>query len=150
MFKKILLPTDGSQHSYRAACVAGEMASKYGGEVQPLVAVEYQYLTKGDLPPDVVEQVHAKIAARAQQALAGAEAAVRESGGTCLPGQIVEGAPDDAILRVAEDGEFDLIVLGSQGVSEEAGHARLLGSVAERVLHRTCCPVLVIRAEARR
>ena len=55
--------------------------------------------------------------------------------------------PVDAILQEAEDGEYDLIVMGSRGVNLECDGDRLLGSVAERVLHRTPCPVMIVRAE---
>ena len=88
---------------------------------------------------------------RGEEALRGqyssAAAPVRAAGGTAVEGRVLEGDPDQVILREAEAGEFDVIVIGSRGVSEDSGRTRLLGSVAERVLHRTPCPVLVIRAE---
>lgn len=147
MFKKILLPVDGSRHCMEAARVAGELSARHGGTVEPLVAVDYHYLSSGDLSSEVIESIQQKIKARAEEALTSAASAVRAVGGTAMQGKVLEGDPDQVILREAEAGEFDVIVIGSRGVSEEAGRARLLGSVAERVLHRTPCPVLVIRAE---
>jgi nucleotide-binding universal stress UspA family protein len=149
MFKKILLPVDGSRHCMEAAKVAGELSARHGGTVEPIVAVDYHYLTNGDLSTDVVESIRGKIEARAGEALSAAAAAIREAGGTALQGKVLEGDPDQVILREAEAGEFDVIVIGSRGVSEDSGRVRLLGSVAERVLHRTPCPVLVIRAESK-
>ena len=147
MFKKILLPVDGSRHCMEAARIAGELSAKHGGAVEPLVAVDYHYLTNGDLSESLIESVRHKIEARASEALSSAAAAVRDAGGTAVQGKVLEGDPDQVILHEAEDGEFDLIVIGSKGISEESGRTRLLGSVAERVLHQTPCPVLVIRAE---
>lgn len=147
MFKKILLPTDGSRHSLEAAKIAGDLAASQGGAVCPLVAVEYQYLTGGDLPEELVTAVCAKITARAEKALHSTAVAIQERGGAVLEGKVSEGEPETVILREADQGEYDLIVIGSQGVSTEDGRDRLLGSVAERVLHRAPCPVLVIRAE---
>lgn len=147
MFKKILLPVDGSRHCMEAARVAGELSARHGGAVEPLVAVDYHHLVNGGLSEDQVDSIRHKIEARAASALKAAGEAIRESGGTSLQGKVLEGDPDQVILSEAEAGEFDVIVIGSRGVSEDSGRTRLLGSVAERVLHRTPCPVLVIRAE---
>jgi nucleotide-binding universal stress UspA family protein len=57
--------------------------------------------------------------------------------------QIVAGNPADAIIRVAQEHEVDLIVMGTHGRSGLA-HV-LLGSVAEKVLRHAPCPVLVTR-----
>jgi nucleotide-binding universal stress UspA family protein len=47
------------------------------------------------------------------------------------------------IARVANQQEFDLIVVGSRGISSDK--AEKLGSVCHRVLHDAFCPVLVVR-----
>jgi nucleotide-binding universal stress UspA family protein len=146
MFKKILLPSDGSRHSLEAARIAAEVAAHHGGTVHPLVAVEYQYVDTDDLPAEIGAALHERISARAQKALQETARAVRDAGGNSTDGKIVEGPSADVILKEASDGEFDLIVMGSRGVSLDRGYDRLVGSVTERVLHRTMCPVLVIRA----
>ena len=53
------------------------------------------------------------------------------------------GAPADQIIRVADELEADLIVIGGRGKGAVA--AILLGSVAYQVLHHAPCPVLVTR-----
>lgn len=146
MFKKILLPSDGSRHSLEAARIAAEVAGHHGGTVYPLVAVEYQYVDTDELPPEVGALIHERIKLRAERALKAACDAVRNAGGDATAGKVVEGPSADAILKEAADGGFDLIVMGSRGVSLDNGHDRLVGSVTERVLHRAICPVLVIRA----
>lgn len=61
--------------------------------------------------------------------------------------RVEAGEPSDLILHVAREGDFDLIVMGTQG---RTGLARLLiGSVADAVLRRATCPVLTIRTAAR-
>jgi universal stress protein A len=55
-----------------------------------------------------------------------------------------EGKPAPAILEGAEELRADLIVIGSQGRSG-LDHL-LIGSVAERVLRKASCPVLVVKA----
>jgi nucleotide-binding universal stress UspA family protein len=116
--------------------------------VYPIITVEYQYVDSRELPEDVRTALHARIQQRAQQALDATTAAVREAGATVGEGKIVEGRAAEAILQESEDGEYDLIVIGSRGVSLDNGYDRLIGSVTERVLHRALCPVLVIRHNA--
>jgi nucleotide-binding universal stress UspA family protein len=56
---------------------------------------------------------------------------------------LVEGNAAPEILRVAEETRCDVIVLGTHG---RTGLARLLmGSVAEQVVRRACCPVLMVK-----
>lgn len=54
-----------------------------------------------------------------------------------------EGRPGHAIVEEAQSGGFDLVVMGSRGLSDFEG--MLLGSVAHRVLSAAHCPVLVTR-----
>ena len=53
------------------------------------------------------------------------------------------GAPFLEIIRYAKENDVDLIVLGTHGRSGLA-HV-LLGSVAERVVRKSPCPVLTVR-----
>ena len=58
--------------------------------------------------------------------------------------EVVAGDPGSELCRLAADGNYDLIVVGSHG----SGFLRrvLLGSVSHHVLHHAPCPVLVVRA----
>jgi nucleotide-binding universal stress UspA family protein len=57
--------------------------------------------------------------------------------------QLAEGSPSEEILRIAQQINADLIVLGTHGRS---GLARvLMGSVAEDVLRKASCPVLTVK-----
>jgi nucleotide-binding universal stress UspA family protein len=57
--------------------------------------------------------------------------------------RLVEGHVVQQIVRVANEGNFDLIVIGARGIS----HIRemLLGSVTDGVMHHARCAVLVIK-----
>lgn len=126
--KRILLATDGSAHSVAAAGAAGHLAKRFG------------------LPATVISVVtSSQNEARredARQAVAAALARL-ESLGVALDGKVVEGRPDEAIVKTAEETGADLIVVGSHG---RTGLAKvLLGSVAERVIGQTHCPVLVVK-----
>jgi nucleotide-binding universal stress UspA family protein len=148
MFKKILLPSDGSANSLEAARFAADLALTHGGEVTPIIAVEFEFVQGEDIPEEVTRVLIERIRERTARALQKTSETVRDSGARCAPGKVVEAPPVDAILQEAEDGEFDVIVMGSRGVSLEQGRDRVIGSVTEQVLHKTPCPVLVIRTNA--
>jgi nucleotide-binding universal stress UspA family protein len=79
----------------------------------------------------------------ADKALRGWAAEAEARVGRPVTARVVEGPPSDAILVAARDAAADLIVTGTHG---RTGIARaVLGSVAENVVRRTDCPVLVVR-----
>lgn len=126
--KRILLATDGSEHSEAAAGAAGHLAKQAG------------------LPVTVVSVVtgshSAARRAEAERAVAGKVERLKEMG-VAAEGRVIEGRPDEAIVKAAEDAGADLIVMGSHG---RTGLTKiLLGSVAERVIGQTTAPVLVVK-----
>ena len=124
--KHVLLATDGSPHSEAATEAAGRIARQ------------------ARLPISVVSVVTSSHndERRAEAERAVAAAVERLKGlGLQAEGQVAEGRPDDAIIKTAEAAGADLIVVGSHGRS---GLTKiLLGSVAERVIGHSPCPVLV-------
>jgi nucleotide-binding universal stress UspA family protein len=126
--KRILLATDGSPHSEAAAGTVGHLAKWYG---LPVTVVS------------VVTSSHS-IARRqeAEQAVSTNVERLKELG-VEAEGKVVEGRPDEAIVKVAEDVGADLIVMGSLG---RTGLIKvLLGSITERVIGQAACPVLVVK-----
>ena len=126
--KRVLLATDGSSHSEAAAGAAGHLAKKFG------------------LPVTVVSVVAGSHSAtrrmEAEQAVA-AKVERLKAMGVAAEGKIVDGRPDEAIVKAAEEVGADLIVMGSHG---RTGLVKvLLGSVAERVIGQVSCAVLVVK-----
>jgi len=126
--KRILLATDGSSHSKVAASAVGHLAMQTG------------------LPVTVVSVVTSSHSAarrqEAQQAVASEVNSLKHMG-VEAEGKVMEGRPDEAIVKAAEDVGADLIVIGSHG---RTGLIKvLLGSIAERVIGQAICPVLVVK-----
>jgi nucleotide-binding universal stress UspA family protein len=68
---------------------------------------------------------------------------VRAAGVATVVGHLHTGRPVEEILRVAEDVEAGLIVIGSRGLG--AVQRTFVGSVSEGVVHHSTRPVLVLR-----
>ncbi len=139
MFKNILLAVDGSEHSLRAARLAGEMAR--------LTNANLWVITSFDPIPTYLGEPNLSqvIAARTREAESTLNAALVEVGQ--VPGElkteVLEGPPAEAILKVAAVREIDLIVMGTRGLGRLAG--ALLGSQSQKVVSHAGCPVLLAR-----
>ena len=126
--KRILLATDGSPYSEAAAGAAGHLAKQAG---LPVTVVSVTTSSHSAARRSEAEQV---VAAKVERL---------KSMGLEAEGKVVEGRPDEAIVKIAEDVGADLIVLGSHGRS---GLKKImLGSVVERVIGQAGCPVLVVK-----
>jgi nucleotide-binding universal stress UspA family protein len=146
MFQRILVPSDGSEHSLRAVDYAVDLARKYGATLEVVVVAEYQHITAAHLPESVSERLRESVQEAAERALQHTLEHVRAAGGSA-EGKLLEGLPAEAIADEAERGEYQLIVMGSRGLTAERRDAYWIGSVTQRLLRHAPCPVLVLQAK---
>lgn len=143
MFKNILLPTDGSDQSLRAARIGIALAKKLGAKVHayhvldPLIAVAYV----SDLIRHAPDDYHQEAVDRAQQQLEAIHALAREADVPFAGNYVFDQRPYCAIVGAARQYECDLIVMGTHG---RTGLDRLmLGSETNKVVGCADIPVLV-------
>lgn len=142
MTKRILVATDGSALSRRAASVAAALARSLGATVVGCAALRvYPYHGVGEVAPaELAFQTQA--AAEANRNLDDAERAAAEAGVPFVR-VLREGHADDIILQTADTEGCELVVMASHGRRGVA--SLLLGSVTQKVLARSRLPVLVVR-----
>jgi nucleotide-binding universal stress UspA family protein len=147
MYKKILLPTDGSERS-RDAIAQGIAFAKWAGAsvvgfhaIEPFsVSVFGQPVTSDVLPPNRYAEAMRHIG---ESLLAEIERAASKAG-VAYSGSTVEAeSPAMAIVAAAENNGCDLIIMASHGRSGLSG--LLLGSQTIKVLSHCKIPVLVCR-----
>ncbi len=121
--QKILLAYDGGDPAKHALAAAIDMAHKFGATISVISVVPFHPGTRTPIDPWDDSAVHAKELLEAKQVL-------RENG---IEAELLEPAGDPArtIERVAKEGGFDTIVLGSRGLG--AIDRMLQGSVSEHV-----------------
>ncbi len=140
--QRILVPTDFSDPSNEALATAMAFASAFGGKldlVHVALAVSYVLPPPVDfatLPFDMTKSLE-----QATTGLANEESRVRAAGLACESATLF-GRPDTEIVARATATKADLIVMGTHGRSG-LSHA-LMGSVAERVVRHTPCPILIV------
>lgn len=147
MYRRILAPIDGSATSPHAFDAAMRFARDSGADLLALYVVDAP-LIGADAPgydPSVVRN------ALFEQGTQVTNEALEKMKAAGIAGtqRVVETNPlgDDiahTILRIAKEWPADLVVMGTHG---RRGFQRLmLGSVAERFLRISCCPVLLVPA----
>lgn len=139
-FGRILIAVDGSATSFDAARTGFDLAVALSAQVATIYAVEPPVSYSGEIgiPGDELLQV---ASVDDEDVIEPLRRAVHVPEGT--PHLVRVGHPADVILHAARDLPADLIVIGSHGRS---GLGRVfLGSVAESVVRRASCPVLVVR-----
>lgn len=136
---KVLVATDGSEHSLKALKRAMELAEKEGAEI---TLISVAYFSKEDLD-EIPLNVQEKLEKQAAVALKKAKALFEEKGIKVEAVLEAGYVPANNIISKAEAGKFDLILLGSTG---QSGFKRLLiGSTAAKVVANAPCSVAVIR-----
>lgn len=147
MFKNILIPTDGSALSRRAAKDAVRLAKELGARVTGFYVAPTFHIEIYDdyVPLDLVSpQVHAENARiTAQRHLEFVRKTAADSSVPCAGYYVMSDFPADAIVKAARKYKCDLISMGSHGRS---GLSKLLlGSQTSKVLAQSRIPVLVHR-----
>lgn len=146
-FQRVVVATDGSENSLRAAAWAGQLLSASADVEVTLVHVAPPPLPSPaaagedlsrylDVPVDVmVRRAAAPILERTRAAL--------NLPGARVQTEVLVGRPADEIVNMARLTGCDLIICGRRGLT---GLKELfLGSVSDRLIHQAPCPVLVVQ-----
>jgi nucleotide-binding universal stress UspA family protein len=145
MFKRILVPTDGTELSLKAVAGAAALAKSFGAELIGVTVVEpYSFATVSEYTPaetsDAYEGRMGQIAAERLRKFADA---ARGAGVTAKTSTVRSFSPYEAIIETAKKSDCDLIVMASHGRRGLTGV--LLGSETQKVLTHSTVPVLVYR-----
>ena len=156
MYQKILVPYDQSEpakHALQAALKLAEGATdpqitvlsviewhdfnaetfKIASRLSGVIGDALDMTAIADVSEEAAKEAADRIAADIEGILDGSE---------IVSIAIVNGSAHDTITAYAEDGDFDVIVMGHRGMGAFRG---MLGSVCYSVLQKTTCPVLIIK-----
>lgn len=137
-WKRILLATDGSKYSKSASERAIDFAFQYSGQIIAVSVVDVPAEFYGEAP-GAIEDLIKKAKGYVEDVKIRAE-----SVGIKVETFVREGETYKTILDLAKDLNADTIVMGSHG---RTGIRRLLmGSVTEKVIGYSTCPVLVVKS----
>lgn len=145
MYKRILVPMDGSPASGQGLREAINLARDQGAEILLLHVVDEWPVAAGDIAAVNLDAGSKAMREAGAELLKKAEAQVRKAGVSVETALLEElGTPvGECIVRRAREWPADLIVCGTHG---RQGMSRLLlGSSAEYIVRHTPVPVLLVR-----
>ena len=152
MFKKVLYPTDFSDCATKALEYVKKLQEAGTEEVVLVHVIDVREIETmatgvaelGMTTAEYVSELQKKMRDGAERKLEPVKKELK-SVGLKVSVKTPEGIPFKKILRIAEDEDVSLIVLGSHGKSNI--REMLLGSVSEKVVRGSKRPVLVIKRE---
>jgi nucleotide-binding universal stress UspA family protein len=136
VFKTVVVGADDSATAREAVMIAADVAQSGGGKLHIVTAYDPKSVRVEELPAELRYAVGDH---PADVLLARLSELVSEHGLEPVV-HATEGDPVDAIVRIAEQVEADLIVVGNKGMK---GVRRMLGSVPNSVAHKAPCSVLI-------
>ena len=138
-YRHVLVAFDASSEARLALAHAIAMAQVYRAKVALVAVVPPPPLLSWQAPGGMLG-IHEAEQEELEKALR--EAADDVPDDLSVTTQLLDGDPARELLRLARDGDFDVIVMGSRGRGRVT--AALLGSVSNRVMHDAGVPVIVI------
>lgn len=137
---KILVASDGSEVSARALAHAAELAAPLGSEVH---VVTVGLISMWTHPDTLSGAQFERIKQETQDRLDAEVGKLRGAGVDNVQGHARLGKVDGEILRLIEELDIGLAIIGNRGMGSLA--RILLGSDAESVVRHASCAVLVVR-----
>lgn len=147
MIRKILVPTDGSDHAKKAIDYACDLGLKYGATVYLLHIVHKSGLPKKLLEVieehKKVERVDLLLREIGERIMNLAEREVEKKGLKNFHSFVIEGDPAETIIKFAKKENVDMIVMGSRGLGTLQGV--FLGSVSHKVCNLADCACMTVK-----
>ena len=143
--KIILVPTDFSEHSDKAIRQAADIAEQNNAKIYLLHVVDKVQQCAVDycISEEAMTKAQADGAEEATRKMHEEVQKILQSKKIDVSFGVKVGVPFAEILQQESDRKADLIVIGSHG---RTGIKRaLIGSVAEKVMRESKCPVLLVR-----
>lgn len=138
MFNHILLASDGSQHSIRAAEKTVSLAKVNNGKIDVVYAVDGSASKADVLTNNSKFEIERKRREKLKPIVellekAGIEHAVH----------IIQGEPGPTVVNFANKRDYDCVVVGSRGLNNL--QTMVLGSVSHKIAKRVEVPVLIVK-----
>ena len=147
MYKKMVVPVDGSETSWRALRQAVELGTKFGGSEIIVLTVIQPYnnaaLLAVPLDHNVISQSNADMERIGNEVLKQAREIVGPDFKGKVSYEMEVGHPSKRILAVTKDCGADAIIIGSRGLSGIAEF--FLGSVSSKISQYSNVPVLIVK-----
>lgn len=147
MISKILVPSDGSKTSQKAAEYAVDLAKHLKASIIALSVIDKRFIIITQTMPETARRTIETTEDYLREAAEGYAGAIKklcDKSGVASKIFIKTGHPVEEIVKQAKKSKANLIVMGSSGMS--ALSATILGSVSYGVAHKiSSIPILIVK-----
>jgi len=143
----VVTPVDFSDNANKIARAAAYVAGKFGASLHLIFVVQnFEDYSGFFVPPVNLPNLEEEIFESAQQGMdafiESNKKTIIAAGVSDLRSKVLSGDVTEEILAYARDNDCNLIIMGTHGYK---GLERIMfGSVADKVVKTSCCPVLTI------
>lgn len=144
-YQTVVVGTDGSDSSYLAVDKAAKIAADTGATL--VVACAY-HPARADDVNRAADQLGADVAYQvvgstpAEDTVRTAAERARKQGAAKIDTVVIDGEPVPTLIKVVEERDADLLVVGNRGLNTLAG--RILGSVPSEAARKSKVDVLIV------
>lgn len=146
MFRRILIPVDGSNAALAAVKAAFEVGERFDSELYLLCVYRHYSLLEASMSmvrPEEPKNLDDSMREYATSVVENAKDFAKGLGSRTVRGFVKSGQPARTIVGFAKEHKIDLIAMGSRGLGDVEGY--LLGSVSHKVTSLAGMPVLVVK-----
>jgi nucleotide-binding universal stress UspA family protein len=148
LFKKILVPVDGSHSCLHAKMFALLIAKKFKSKVTVVHVVTHEFMhpelkAQYQLPHSILHKIDDAYLESGKKIVKNAEDMFREAGIEVEARLVKHEDPAELILELVKDEKYDLVIIGNRAESQSERYS--LGSVTEKVARHAECPVLIVK-----
>ncbi|MCW4015874.1 MAG: universal stress protein [Candidatus Bathyarchaeota archaeon] len=148
LFKKILVPVDGSHSCLHAKMLAASIAKKFKSKVTVVHVASHEFMhpelkAQYQLPHSILHKVDEAYLQAGKKIIRNAEEMFREAGITVDSKLVTHEDPAEFLLELIKSEKYCLVVIGNRAESQSERYS--LGSVTEKVARHSECPVLIVK-----
>ena len=140
MFKTVVVGSDDSETARQAVIAAADVAKLAGSRLHIVTAYDPKSVHRDHLPAEL----RLSTTTHPADVLLNDLATIAKDRGLEVVVHAATGDPAAAIIRIAEQEDADLVIVGNKGMK---GKRRILGSVPNSVAHGAPCSVLIVDTE---
>ncbi len=148
IFKKILVPVDGSHSCLHAKMLAFSIAKKFNSKVTVVNVVSHEFMhpelkAQYQLPHSILHKIDEAYLEAGKKIIRNAEEMFREAGIPVDARLVTYEDPAEYLLELVKEEKYDLVVIGNRADTQSERYS--LGSVTEKVARHAECPVLIVK-----
>lgn len=143
MFKKILVPWDGSKHANKAFKFAVDLAKKYNSKINLVTCLSHADTGASYLDSDINKDIFKTARQVISKRMSKLQDEAKKEGVSTSINVFITDSTVRQLVALTKDKKINLVVMGTRGLT--GWKKLLLGSVANGVSQQAHCPVFLVR-----